>query len=205
MISGAITSGTTLVSVVASWLHRDNLSAMIPTFVQLAEQRINADIGARAQDTVLSLDTVANTDNVTMPSDLINLRTVYVNQSPKIVLDYLSPDQFESSWAYSGTNVPQAYTIIGNAIYLAPTPDAVYPLGLTYKAKVPSLTVTDSNWLILSNPAIYLYATLCEAAPYLQDDARIQLWEGKYTQAVAALNAQEWSSNSTMRVRTDVR
>jgi hypothetical protein len=45
-------------------------------------------------------------------------------------------------------------------------------------------TSNTTNWLLTSNPDIYLYGALLQAAPYLQDDARIQTWATLYERAL---------------------
>ena len=90
-------------------------------------------------------------------------------------------------------------------MYLAPVPDDVYEIRLLYKSKIPSLASNGTTWLMTTYPHVYLYATLCEAAPYIKDDNRTAIWEKKYKESIESVNAQDWYSGSTMRVRTDVR
>jgi hypothetical protein len=45
------------------------------------------------------------------------------------------------------------------------------------------------NWLITNAPDVYLYATLLEAAPYLNDDARTQVWGALLEQGISALES----------------
>jgi hypothetical protein len=52
---------------------------------------------------------------------------------------------------------------------------------LTYYAKLAKLSnAVTSNWLLASSPDVYLYGSLLQAAPYLQDDARITVWSSLY-------------------------
>ena len=63
---------------------------------------------------------------------------------------------------------------------------------------------TPTNWLLTYHPSLYLFATLAEAAPFLQDDARAALWEGKYASDVARLQISDDAgqfSGSGLRVR----
>jgi hypothetical protein len=48
-----------------------------------------------------------------------------------------------------------------------------------------------TNWLLTSSPDIYLYGALLQAAPYLQDDARIQTWATLYERALNDLRTAD--------------
>jgi hypothetical protein len=64
-----------------------------------------------------------------------------------------------------------------------------------------------TNWLLTSSPDIYLYGALLQAAPYLQDDARISVWSALYLAGIEQLQvADDRSTTSggslTARART---
>ena len=202
----ALANYADLQTAVNSFLHRSDLAGMVPDMITLAETRINGDLDARLQDTKTTLTTTANNELVALPNDTINIRHISVSGvTPISTLDYMTPDQFETSYAYEATGLPQAYTVVGSSIYLAPIPDAVYTLDLLYKAKVPNLATNSVTWLMTNYPNVYLYATLCEFAPYIKDKEMIQVWEMKYKEAIQSVNSQDWYSGSTMKVRVDYR
>lgn len=191
---------------VASWLHRSDLTSVIPDFVTLAEQRINGDLDARLQDTKTTLTCTVDDEAVTLPTDLIAIRHLSVMTDPIKTLKYATPDTFETAYPWDGSGIPAIYSVIGSEIHLAPTPDSAYSLDIVYKARVPALSDTNTtNWLLTTYPHVYLYAVLCESAPYLKDDGRIQVWDMKYREAIDTVNSQDWYSGSTMTVRTDVK
>jgi len=83
---------------------------------------------------------------------------------------------------------PRFYANIGDTIEVFPTPDADYTMQLQYYAKTPALSDSNaSNWLLLDAPDVYLYGTLIQSAPYLQDDARTQTWAALYAAALQSL------------------
>jgi hypothetical protein len=75
---------------------------------------------------------------------------------------------------------------------------------LSYYGKIPSLSA-GANWLITNFPDVYLYATLLEAAPYMGNDARIDVWKQGYLQAIDTLNRvdSEARFGSSPRARLD--
>lgn len=201
----AITNYTELKTSIAGWLHRTDLEAVIPDFIMLAEHRVNGDLDARFQDKKASLSSVAGQEYVDIPADLINIRHLSVVTNPIQTLTYRSPDQFEITFPSSPTGTPQIYTVIGTKIYLSPVPDYAYELDVVYKSKLETLSDSNpTNKLIELYPHVYLFASLCESAPYIRDDVRLPVWETKYKESVDTVNAQDWYSGSTMIVKTDI-
>jgi len=59
---------------------------------------------------------------------------------------------------------------------------------LAYYAEIPKLSDTTTfNWLLQSDPDLYLYGSLMQSAPYLLDDARMQTWASLYQNGLASL------------------
>ena len=201
----ALANYSDLITAVSNELHRSDLTAIIPDKVTLAEVRINGDLDARLQDTKTTLTCVANQDYVDAPTDIISIRHLSAQVTPVVTLDYVTPDQFETSFPWGSTGIPQVFTVIGSKLYLAPIPDSAYNLTAVYKARVPSLATNTTTWLMSNYPNVYLYATLLEMSPYIMDDERIAMWNQAYASAIGAVNAQDWYSGSTMRIRTDIR
>jgi hypothetical protein len=205
----ALATYTDLQTSVISWLHRTgdtDIAAVVPDWIALAENRINGDLDARLQDTVLTLSTVASTATVAVPTDVVNIRSLVALSSPNMVLDYLTPDQFNQQYAFGDTGTPRMFTVIGSNIYLGPTPDAIYSLQCVYKAKVPALSSgSPTNWLLTNFPQVYLFATLCSSVMYTRDESTIPAWETLYREAINSVNSQDWFSGATPRVRSDVK
>lgn len=80
----------------------------------------------------------------------------------------------------------------GANLYLWPRPatDGTVLIDLEYIRDLDPLTATQLNGLYLRHPDLYLYATLCESAPYLQHDERLPLWEARFNQAIAEINLE---------------
>jgi len=87
---------------------------------------------------------------------------------------------------YAGSNKgkPKAYSIIGNNIQLRPLPDSAYEIEmLYYKYFTPLSDSNTTNDMLTNHPDVYLYGSLVEAEPYLQNDKRIQTWASFYDRA----------------------
>jgi hypothetical protein len=71
--------------------------------------------------------------------------------------------------------------VVGEQFRYLPVPDTAYTGELIYYAKLSKLSTTNTtNWLLTAAPDVYLYGALMQAAPYLQDDARIAVWASMY-------------------------
>lgn len=56
-----------------------------------------------------------------------------------------------------------------------------------FKDVTPLSSTVADNWLLLEHPDAYLYGSLLEAAPYLKDDPRVQLWGSLFQSTLAEI------------------
>ena len=182
----ALSNYTDLKSAVADYLARTDLTSMIPNFIQLAETRLSRDL--RINEMLLNSTLTPVNGVVTLPSNYLELRSIYFNSNPITTLEYQSPDLFSrNGWNdESGTSV--YFSIIGNTIEFSPDPDSTDTVQMLYYAKPAALS--DSNltnvWTDNCMDAL-LYASLGEAEPYLMNDARTQTWAALYDRALASI------------------
>lgn len=179
----ALTNYTDLVSTVESYLARSDLTAVIPTFVMLAQQRMSRDLRTRE---MLKISTTTATDStVELPTDFLEMRELHFQGNPPITLEYESPDKFFRDMLTTTSGLPYYYTIIGYEFQFAPAPDSSKVLQMLYYAEPTFISSTVASNLYLANyPDALLYATLAEAEPYLMNDARIQVWATMYDRAI---------------------
>ena len=180
----ALTNYNDLVSTVESYLARSDLTAVIPTFVMLAQQRMSRDLRTRE---MLKLATTVATDNtVELPSDFLEMREIHFQGNPPITLEYESPDKFFRDFLTTTSGLPYYYTILAYELQFAPAPDSQQTLQMLYYAEPTFISSTVPSNLYLANyPDALLYATLAEAEPYLMNDGRIQVWATMYDRAIA--------------------
>lgn len=189
----AITNYGTLKAAVASWLNRADLTASIPDFVKLAEQRIYYGGGEPFASQPLRIPAMQarttgtiSSGSISFPTDMLELQRISATvggQSQE--LTYMPPQLFAEQ--ANSASTPTAYTFANNAILTAGTGAADYTLD--YFAKFSALSADeDTNWLITNAPAVYLYGALVETAPFLYDDPRFQTWFGMFKSSISALN-----------------
>lgn len=125
---------------------------------------------------------------ITPPSDFRQVEGLFITVGQ--IEQVLHPSTPSMASNASIQTIPDSFYQIGNLIYLNCNTDYAYRM--VYYAGIPSLSgAAPTNWLILRNPNVYLYATLLELAPYIQDDDRINVWGAGYQNAVAALQRQD--------------
>lgn len=93
-----------------------------------------------------------------LPTDFLQLRSVYQEGSPDNPLTSMSPAGLRQ--LYLGqTGTPAAYAIENRRLVIAPVGETT--LTILYYARIPSLTDSNpSNWLIDEHPDVYLHQCL---------------------------------------------
>jgi len=202
----SITTYAELKSSIADWLLRDDLTSVIPTFISLAEAKFNRRI--RDYRMVKRATAEIDTAYFAIPSDWQENIRLQLNTSPITTLEYVTPDQAaEEKSLYNSSGRPAFFTMIGDEFQIVPAPDSTYDAELTYYSKISALSDRNtSNWLLNKAHDIYLYGALLEAAPYLDDDARVQVWGGLLERSMEALQiesdrAKTGSSSIRMRAK----
>ena len=200
----ALANYTDLQSSIANWLHRADLTAVIPDFIALTEERIARDLRIRKQVVNTTLTTAAGTQGVTLPSDFLEIENIGITSTtPPRNLHVVTPELMDEKFPTSYTGTPTDYTIIGDVIQFGPTPDAAYTVSMDYYQRL-NLAGTNTNWLMTNHPGVYLFGALAEAAPYLVNDERAGVFEAKFQAALQSLNDSDDAglrSGSSMRVR----
>ena len=201
-----ITTYSELQSAIADWLLRDDLTSVIPSFIDLAEAKFNRRIRDYRMVSRTTFDVDAEYEDV--PADWLQTIRYQLNTSPITTLEYVTPDQAaEERTVFSASGRPKFFTVVGSTFQHVPTPDSTYTGELTYYAKIPALgDAAPTNWLLGVAPDVYLYGALMQAAPYLDDDARVQTWGGLLEQAMSAIEiesdrARIGSSSIRMRAK----
>jgi hypothetical protein len=198
-----ITNYATLKTAIADFLNRDDLTSVVPTFIALAE----ADIQRKVRHWRMETRSTAQLDTQfsAIPSDWLETIRFYLTTGETSRLELISQaemiDRKEADGNLSGT--PAYYAMTGAQFELYPVPDGTYAGELLYFAKVPALSDSaTTNWLLTNAPDAYLYGALIHSAPYLKDDARIQVWAALYQSAIDSLND---SSNDARHSGTGLR
>ena len=191
----AITSYADLQTSIANFLARDDLTAQIPNFIQLAEARINRELETREQEKRVQATLVAGDEYIALPTDLREVREVKLNTSPLTVLSYASPTGLDTQYSSNGQGKPQGYSIVGKEMKVRPVPDSGYTMEIIYIGNVDTLSDVSTPTLFIRSPDLYLYGALTEAYVYLLDEQRAAQYDEKFTRAINEVRMDEERSH----------
>jgi hypothetical protein len=193
-----------LKATIADYLNRDDLTAIIPSFITIAEAKFNRKL--RTRQMIKRAEGQIETSFFAYPADWLQAKEFQLNTNPIVRLQFVTEAQGDELKAQRYLNIgqPVYYTITGSQLEFIPTPDTTYSAELTYYAKIPALSDSNtSNWLLAYAPDLYLYGALMEAAPYLKDDERLPVWSQMYINSLGDIEVadQRASVSSTPLVR----
>jgi hypothetical protein len=193
-----LTTYSGLTAAVADWLNRADLTDQIPGFVALAEAGFNREL--RVRDMLVRAHATSDAEMVPLPADFLEHYSLVIEPGgSNSMLRYMSEKETNELKANRVTGSVSGYTLSDNAFELVPAPSGDVLLRLVYYARVPALSATaPSNWLLAKAPDLYLYGALLQAAPYLNDVARLETWA---TMRSALMEALRMESEAAMRPR----
>lgn len=194
-----------LQTAVGRWLNRSDLTADIPTFIEMAEASFKRreEFQEEFRGT-LTIDAA----NVALPDDCREVTSLYLDgTSFRGPLEIISPEQLAIKKALFGyLGIPQyaAVSSNGTELLIAPEPSETFIAQMVYLLKLTSLSATNtSNWLLVDHPDIYLYGALVQSAPFLKDDVRIATWkdllEGAVAELWSLLRRRQFSPNTPIQ------
>lgn len=192
----ALDTYANLQTAIGTFLNRTDLSTVAADFITLAEAQMHRRFVGKVRSGEpiprrligRSDASIADGDEyLAVPSDFAGPIDFTIDSDPITALDYLDStnlQQWKQSDALNG-KPPAYYTIVGGQLQLYPEADQAYTGELTYIARVPALSSTNTtNWVLTSYPDAYLYGALVQSAPYLRDDPRIEVWGTLFTAAI---------------------
>lgn len=186
-----ITNYSTLQDSIAGFLHRSDMTDIIKELISDAEFRIANELRVRAMEASYSQAIASGT--VTLPTGFLEWKHLYVDGSAAQKLE-----RRDAEWIYtnfptrSSNGKPLYFAQEADALIFGPYPDSTYTVKGVYYKKLDALSDSNtSNWFITNAPDLLRYGALCEAAPYMQDDARISVWEQKYAQVKQRIERTE--------------
>ncbi len=204
----ALDSFANLKLSIADWLNRDDLTAVIPDFIKLAETQLNREIRHYKMHNKATAE--IDTQYSATPTDWLQSIRFHLNDASATLLKQTSPEEIAKfrDDADNSKGKPQFYAHIGDLIEVFPSPDSTYTGELLYYQKIETLSDTNtSNWLLQMSPDAYLYGSLLQASPYLQADERMAVWGATYQGIINSINGESdntrhSASNLQLRIRS---
>jgi hypothetical protein len=170
---------------VAAWLHRNDLTSRIPTFIEFATNRLSRSITSPRMEASTTL-TVTN-GTASLPSDFraaISMTLGTVEYKAITAADMRAMNQGGIRPTYP------VYSIVNNQITVYPA-ESSSPTFI-YATRLANLvTDADTNWVLQDYPDVYLMASLAEARKFVLDDTRLVQYEQMTIARIAELNRNE--------------
>jgi len=150
---------------VAAYLHRTDLTAFMPGFVERAEAFLFRELPIKDLTTKVAGTTTG--EYFTLPSDLGSISKVTVTiGSSEVALDYMAQPV-----SYS-TTYPEFYSFDNGQGRIWGASGQAYTL--YYTPNIAALSGSNtSNWLLVNAQDLYFYAVALEAARYTRNTAEV--------------------------------
>ena len=109
-----------LQTLVAQYMHRVDLTAEIPGFIELARTRINRDM--RVRENIIQATETPTVNPRPLPADFLEMRDIYyLPDSGRLTLQLVGRKQLNSANSALGSTVqPQFYSIDGTQLETQP-------------------------------------------------------------------------------------
>lgn len=192
----------TLVAAVSDATENNDVTfvANIPVFVANAEKRIYQTVKIPALRKNQTGVLTPSSPYMTLPTDYIDIWELAVLDFSGIYTYLLPKDVSFMREAYplpTVGGVPKYYSQFdNNTLFIAPTPDQLYPVEMHYFAYPESIVTAATTWLDTFFPNVLLYASLIEAANFMKSDAdTVQTYTVAFDTAMGLL--RDYASGNT--------
>lgn len=166
---------------VAQWMNRDDLTARIPDFIELTEERLNRHLRVRQME--IALPATAVVDNIITPdADVLDAKALWV---PNHERTPLVAQSLEAVVANGADGIPTMYAWDGASLRFDGAGDVQ---GVLY-VRIPALATATTNWVSDGPWSLYLFGALVEAALYVGDDPSI--WQMRFDQALSEVQGND--------------
>ncbi len=198
----ALDTYANLVTAIANELARADKNTFIPDWLVLAESRINKNLRVRQMETATAEVMAAGV--IAVPTNYVALKDAYITS----IAPYQSLERKTANWIYdkypqrTADNVPKFMAREGSNFIFGPYPDSNYTVQLVYWNRFAALS-TAINPIFTAYPGLWFFGALCESAHQMKADARIPMWEKRFTELLASVQDEdddEFLSGSTMQM-----
>jgi hypothetical protein len=168
-----------LKTAVASWLHRTDLTSVIPDFIMLAEERMNRTLRVRQMEAALAETDIEDGNLIAQPDGMVGVKTLWV---PNYEASPLKPQTYEFVVANDTETYPTHWAWVGESLYFNGTGSVQG----VYYTQIPALSDTaTTNWLLTAHPSLYLRGSLLEAAIYTRDPEGVAFCQAAFDATLA--------------------
>ena len=191
-----------LQTTIANWLHRSDLSSVIPSFITQGEAALNRNL--LLTDMLERTPATAPTSDryIDLPDGMLEMLEIKnTSVEPVEKLKYVPPDQIVNHYPsdLTSTQRPEWYTI-KDKIELNCISDDTYSLEILYYKKL-DIATDNTNWLLTNYPDAYIYASLVPAAVYIGSPDKAVVYQAKMNEIISEINRKEIRKRGSRKAR----
>lgn len=185
-----ITTYSELQTAIAQWMHRSDLTSVIPDFIALVEEKMNRYL--RTKDNELALSATAITNNrITIPANSVAVKTLWLDGYEG---QPLKPQTLESVISNGTEGLATIYAWRGAELVFDGTGTVE---GVLYRT-IPALTVSNtSNWVLANHPSLYLFGALAEGNLYVKNPEEAGQWNARFQSVLDEINGNSMRDTMT--------
>jgi hypothetical protein len=172
-----ITNYTELKAAIATWIHRTDLTSVIPDFISLAEERMNRHLRTREMEVTLA-ETLIVDGRIPMPAGTVAVKTIWV---PNYEATPLRAQPYEQVLTMGINSIPTAWARQGADLVFDGNGSVQ---GVLYEGIDRLGDSNASNWLLASHPSVYLFGALAEASTYVKNVEDAMLYQQRMDRAM---------------------
>lgn len=205
-----IASYDDLVKQIPVYTKRDDLTNIIPLFIQLAEIEMYNNEAEQLQVMEMEFTSTAPTSSrrLELPPFFEKARSVQIETSNGLVdVKYQGPEQLVRQPAQG---MPRFFTVVGGEIVFDRTPDSEYTIQVQYYRKPTPISATNQTNAIITDYAnIYLWGVMHQYALWAEENDEIVLYFSKFQNAIKGANRsnknKRYGQNPSMSVNGAMR
>lgn len=198
-----VSSYSTLLTEVGSWMARSDLTAAIPGFVQSFEEKFLSDPENHAPWMESALSVTLSSSVAALPTDYLGLRIAYFSGYPP--LKRISLEQLYARYPRGGGSAGVACYIARNRsqFEFGPQTQSGDLLGTYYAKPVLLRNYTTggadavAHFLIVNFPNLCLWGSLLAAEAFIKNDPRLAVWAQAYDMEVQTYRARLTAEDSS--------
>lgn len=172
-----ITTYTELKAAIATWIHRTDLTSVIPDFIALAEERMNRHLRTREMEVTLAETTIVD-GRIAMPAGTVAVKTLWV---PNYEATPLRAQPYEQVVSMGTNSIPTAWARQGGDLVFDGNGTVQ---GVLYEGIDALGDSNASNWVLASHPSVYLFGALAEASTYVKNTEDAMLYMQRMDKAM---------------------
>jgi hypothetical protein len=190
----AITNYNELKTAVATWLNRDDLTAEIPTFIELCEEHLNTELDTREMIEQATITTSAVNAYVDLPTGYLKTVSFVDDQG-----DSLREVNFDQLYDLDSNDRPRYYAIT-DRIDFESASGSVLAYKMAYYKRL-DLATDSTNNVLTNHSNLYLFGSLYFGGLRTKDNNLLDRYELLFMRYIDRLNNQ--SKKNKRKLTTD--